>query len=88
MTYPALPGETIHCGHFTGDTTPPGCKLLMERYRAAIRVATQAQNLCNFMRKSLDVGPSQATNPRHEAWHWQALRGALAEFDKLTGGSK
>ena len=86
--YPALPAETVHCGYFTGDTTPAGCKALMERYRAAIRVATSAQNLCHFMRKSLDVGPRQSTSPRHETWHWVALQSALAEFNSLVSESK
>lgn len=85
ITYPALPAEMDHCGYFRGETMPAGCKLMTERYRAAIRVATNAQNLCNFMRKSLDAGPSQFTSPRQEAWHWRALQDALAEFNKLAG---
>ncbi len=75
--------EIPHCGYFTGKTTPPACQVMMRRYRAAIRVATAAQQLAAFVERSLNVGPI-TTHPSREAFHWRKLRFELDEFNKLA----
>ena len=85
MTGPVLPPEKEipHCGYFTGETTPAGCQALMRRYRAAIKVATAAQQLATHVERSLNVGPL-TTNPSREAQCWRKLRAELDEFNKLA----
>ena len=75
--------EIPHCGYFTGKTTPPSCQIMMRKYRAAVRVATAAQQLAIFVERSLNVGPL-TTHPSREALHWRKLRFELDEFNKLA----
>lgn len=81
MSTPVLPPERDipSCGYFTGNTTPAGCQKLMRKYRAAIRVATDAQMLANTVERSLDVGP-RSKDPSREAVQWRSLRESLKLF--------
>lgn len=76
---PERDSQVPSCGYFRGETAPAGCKVLMRKYRAAIRVATDAQMLANTVAKSLDAGPL-SKDPSREAGQWRALRESLRQF--------
>ncbi len=85
MIAPVLPAEREipHCGYFTGETTPPGCKLLMKRYRAALAVVAATSMLAAHLKRSLDVGPISKEVSK-EARYWRQVREALDVFNKTA----